>query len=248
MLSLEGKTILVSGGGTGIGRAAVLAFAAAGANVAIVGRRPGHLEETAAEIGDPKRTLVISADVSDRMQVCDLHRAVIARFGRIDGAMNNAAIFGPVVPIHEYPPEDFLEVLAVNTAGTMWAMQEQIKHMLTIGGGSIVNIVSAGALRITVNCSAYIAAKNAVIGLTRAAALEYSSRGIRVNMFSPGIIKSPMTAALTEERMTALSAVVPIGRLGEPEDMTGGLVWLFSDEARYVTGSNLFVDGGFALS
>lgn len=244
---LAGKTIYVSGAGSGIGQAAALAFANEGANVGLIGRRKDLLDRTVDLIHDRSRSLAIQTDVSDRSQVSSAISQIIARFGRLDCALNNAGTFGPVVPLHEYPAEEFLEVMSVNAAGMMWAMQAQIAQMLSQGSGCIVNTISAGAFRITKDCSAYIAAKNAIAGMTRAAAFEYGGQGIRINLFSPGVTKTPMTGELTEERMRDLAQAIPLGRLGEPKDMVGALVWLLSDEANYVTGTNIVVDGGFSV-
>ena len=167
-------------------------------------------------------------------------RATDAR-GRLDAAHNNAGVPGPYVPLDEYEEEDFLRVLQVDLAGVWRCMRAEIRHMRTQGSGAIVNTSSMLGAAAMPDNSAYVAAKHAVHGLTRAAALELGGTGVRVNAIAPGVTRTGMTSAVSDE----LLARVPLGRIAEPEEIAAAAVWLCSPQASYITGSVLAADGGW---
>ena len=248
MSKFESKVFFVTGAGSGIGRATAIAAAAAGGKVMLTGTTQSALEETARLIGDDKRVALRCLDIADADDVESAVDETARRFGRLDFALNNAGIYGPVVPLDQYPVEDLRRVIEINVLGTMWCMRSEVKRMLPQSSGVIVNVASAGARKILRNSTAYIASKRAVVGLTEAAAIEYSNTGIRINALSPGLTRTAMTKVLTPEQLTATEATIPIGRIAEGADIADAIMWLFSDEARYVIGSDILVDGGFQMS
>ena len=248
--SLAGKIALVTGGGSGIGRASALAFAREGAQVIVADTDAAGGEETLAQIrqagGDG---LAIRADVTDAADVAALVERAVAAYGRLDCAHNNAGIEGPRAALHEYPEEAWDRVLAVNLTGVWRCMRREIRQMLAQGGGAIVNTASvAGLIGSSSGICAYNASKHGVVGLTKTAALEYARRGIRVNAVCPGLVETPMLgrlfggdAALAER----FAATQPTGRYATPEEVAAAVVWLCSDAAAYVTGLAMPIDGGY---
>jgi len=226
---LSGHTALITGAASGIGRASAIAFATAGASVALVDIDAGGLADTAAAA----RALgahaeILPADVTDLQDVTGAIGRAVEIFGRLDAAHNNAGVPGPYVPLDEYEEEDFMRVLQVDLAGVWRCMRAEIKHMRAQRSGAPDN-------------GAYIAAKHGVHGLTRAAALELGGTGIRVNAIAPGVTRTGMTSAVSDE----LLAAVPLGRIAEPAEIAAAAVWLCSAEASYITGSVLVADGGW---
>lgn len=248
---LEDKVVLVTGGGSGIGRASAVALAAAGAKVVISGRREREGFET---IGLIKKAggqgTFIQADVTKEAEVETLVAQTVAAYGRLDAAFNNAGIEGEVGPkVHEQTVANYRAVIDTNVLGVLLAMKYEIAAMLKTGGGSIVNNSSVGGLVGFPGVSVYVASKHAVLGLTKTAALEYARQGIRVNAVSPGPIETPMlhrfTGGADSDFSKQLANAVPLGRLGRPEEIAQAVVWLCSDTASYVTGQSLAADGGF---
>jgi NAD(P)-dependent dehydrogenase (short-subunit alcohol dehydrogenase family) len=239
---LSGRAALITGAASGIGRASAMAFAAAGASVALVDIDTEGLVDTAEDVralGSRAEALV--ADVTDLRQVTAAVARAVEVFGRLDAAHNNAGVPGPYLPLDEYEEEDFMRVLQVDLAGVWRCMRAEIRHMRAQRSGAIVNtssMLGAGAMP---DNSAYIAAKHAVHGLTRAAALELGGTGIRVNAIAPGVTRTGMTSAVSDELLTR----VPLGRIAEPEEIAAAAVWLCSPQASYVTGSVLVADGGW---
>jgi NAD(P)-dependent dehydrogenase (short-subunit alcohol dehydrogenase family) len=243
----RGKVALVTGGGSGIGRATAIAFAREGAAAVVVG---DINEAQAAETADLIKGLgvpamAIGVDVSDSRAVDAFVARAIAEFGRLDAAANCAGIPGPGKNIDECSDEEYLRVMRVNVDGAFYCMRAQIQRMLEIGSGAIVNISSGAAVNPVPRMSAYNASKAGVVGLTKTAAGEYVRRGIRVNAVLPGVIHTPMvTANATPEIMHAVESHSTMGRLGEPEEVAAAVVFLCSDAASYITGAALLVDGG----
>jgi NAD(P)-dependent dehydrogenase (short-subunit alcohol dehydrogenase family) len=244
--SLEGKTALVTGGGSGIGRATALAFAREGARVAIVDYVPEGGNQTLnmiKEIGDGR---FIKADVSKPDEVKSAVEQTVAAYGRLDCAFNNAGIEGAGVRNDPWDQENWHRVIAINLTGVFLSMQYEVEQMLKQGGGAIVNTSSILGLVGIPGAFAYTAAKHGVAGLTKSAALMYAQKGIRVNAVCPGYIRTPMVersvAADFEAHIT--KNLQPIGRLGRPEEIAEAVVWLCSPAASLVTGIAMPVDGG----
>jgi len=239
---LSGRTALITGAASGIGRASALAFASAGASVALVDIDAEGLANTAAATqaaGGRAETLV--ADVRDLQAVTFAIERAVQAFGRLDAAHNNAGVPGPYVPLDEYAEQDFMEILQVDLAGVWRCMRAEIRHMRTQGSGAIVNTSSMLGSAAMPDNGAYVAAKHGVHGLTRAAALELGGTGIRVNAIAPGVTRTAMTSTVSDELLRA----VPLGRIAEPEEIAAAAVWLCSPEASYITGSVLVADGGW---
>ena len=239
---LSGRAALITGAASGIGRASAIAFAAAGASVALLDIDAGGLADTAgAARALGSRAEVLVADVTSLRQVDDAIGRAAEIFGRLDAAHNNAGVPGPYVPLDEYEEEDFMRVLQVDLAGVWRCMRAEIRHMRTQRSGAIVNTSSMLGAAAMPDNSAYVAAKHAVHGLTRAAALELGGTGVRVNAIAPGVTRTGMTSAVSGELLTR----VPLGRIAEPEEIAAAAVWLCSPEASYITGSVLVADGGW---
>jgi NAD(P)-dependent dehydrogenase (short-subunit alcohol dehydrogenase family) len=248
--SFAGRVALVTGAGTGIGRAAALAFAGAGASVALVGRRRPELEAVAEEVAaHGGRALVHPADISIPGQVVGLVESVVATFGRLDAAFNNAGVEGTFAPIIELSPSDFDATIAINLKGAWLCCREEIAAMRRLGnGGAIVNTSSWLAHGAFPGSSIYSASKAALDGMIRALAQEVATDGIRINNVNPGIIDTPMLRRFGNESMAGpFIEHTPVRRLGTPDDVAGAVLWLCSDASRFVTGQNLLVDGGYAI-
>ncbi|GAB3628379.1 short-chain dehydrogenase [Pandoraea terrae] len=245
---LRNKVALVTGAASGIGRAVAEAFGREGARVVLA----DIAAKDGAAVAEALRQRGVDAsfreiDVCDPGQLESLVKFAVREHGRLDIACNNAGIGGPTTPIADYPPEDWRRVIDVNLSSVFYGMKFQIPAMQDSGGGAIVNVASVLGLAGSANVCAYTAAKHGVIGLTKAAALECSAQGVRVNAVAPGFIRTPMigrhTSVPAHEEM--LKALHPIGRLGMPEEVAELVVWLASDRASFVTGACYPVDGGY---
>jgi NAD(P)-dependent dehydrogenase (short-subunit alcohol dehydrogenase family) len=247
----EDKVALVTGGGTGIGRATALAFAEAGAKVVISGRRETEGEQTLGLI--KKRGgqgLFIKGDVTNESEVEKLIAQTVERYGRLDAAFNNAGIEGEVgKQTHEQSVANYHSVMDINVLGVLLAMKHEVAAMLKNGGGAIVNNASVGGVIGFPGASVYVASKHAVLGLTKTAALEYAKQGIRVNAVLPGGIETPMLNRFTggpgTDFFNQLAGMHPVGRLGRPEEIAEAVLWLCSNKASFVTGLSLTADGGW---
>ena len=246
--SFAGKVVVVTGGGSGMGRAATLAFAREGARVMIADIHGTAAEATAAMIREAGgEAQSVAVDVSQSGQVEAMIEATMAAWGRLDCAFNNAGINIEHGLLLECSEEEWERVLAVNLKGVWLCMKSEIPRMLASGGGRIVNNASIVGLRGSRNTPAYVASKHGIVGLTRAAALEYGSAGIRVNAVCPGAIKTQMYLDREGDDPTnnaRIAAANSLNRLGSPEDVAGAVLWLCSDAASFVTGHCLVVDGG----
>jgi NAD(P)-dependent dehydrogenase (short-subunit alcohol dehydrogenase family) len=249
---LEGKVALITGGGSGLGRAAALAFAQEGACVVVADRDPARGEATCRELARiGARQAFIAADVTDAAAIERLVQTIAERYGRLDCALNNAGILGAAfVPIVDYPRAAWDQVIQVNLTGVWLCMQSEIRQMLKQGGGAIVNMASVAGLIGSRIGSAYAASKHGVVGLTKAAALEYAEAGIRVNAVCPSWVDTPLTDPVAQSRPEMRERLVsrqPTGRLCTVEEVAAAAVWLASEASSFVTGHALPVDGGVVI-
>jgi NAD(P)-dependent dehydrogenase (short-subunit alcohol dehydrogenase family) len=245
MATLAGKVGLVTGGGTGIGRATAVAMARAGAAVVIGNRDAARGEEVVGLIRQAGgRAVFQKTDVSRPADAKALVERVVREFGRLDLAFNNAGVDGQQAPLHEQDIDRASLLFDVNIKGVFYCMKYEIEQMLQTGGGAVVNTSSIFGLNGYPGWSLYVATKHAVTGMTKAAALDYAKRGVRVNAVAPGPVETPLLAKGTGGDPHSYAAFVPMGRIGQPDEIADAVVWLLSDEARYVTGHTLPVDGG----
>jgi NAD(P)-dependent dehydrogenase (short-subunit alcohol dehydrogenase family) len=244
----DGKVAIVTGGSSGIGRATAIAFAKEGANVVIAARRTQEGEETvrlAKEAGSD--ALFVQTDVTKAADVEALVNKTLEAYGRLDCAFNNAG-FGKSTPLIESSEEDWNSEIDVNLKGVWLCLKYQIPTLIKTGGGAIVNMASMGGGVIGVpNLSAYNAAKGGVVGLTRSAAMEYASQGIRINAVSPGLISTDILANVSQEALQQMTETIPLKRPGRAEEVAEAVIWLCSDGASYITGQNLAIDGGYTV-
>jgi len=242
----EGKVALVTGGASGIGAAAVRRLARDGARVMVGDLNEALGKEVAGELGE--RGAFQAVDVSDIEQVKALVEATAGRFGRLDILFNNAGI-GSFGETPDLDPEQWHQVIAVDLHSIFYGCRAAIPHMRKVGGGAIVNTASISGLAADYGFAAYNAAKGAVINYTRTLAIDHADEGIRVNAVCPGMIKTALTAILTENEkiMEEYARVIPMGRVGEAAEVADVVAFLASDDARYVTGQCLAIDGGLTV-
>lgn len=244
----DGKAALVTGGGAGMGRAACLAFAREGAQVTIADVDVPGGEETARLIHEAgSAAQFVRTEVSRAADVEALVATAVASFGRLDCAFNNAGINVEHGPLTECSEEQWDRILAVNLKGIFLCMKYEIPELRRAGGGAIVNNASVLGLSGSRGAPAYVASKHGIVGLTRAAARDHAGEGVRVNAVCPGTIQTPMylrREGSDAEHDAHIAAGIPLGRLGQPEDVAEAVLWLCSDRASFVTGHALVVDGG----
>ena len=248
--SMKGKVALVTGAGSGIGRATSLVFAREGAKVMAVDLNEAPVTETVDLItGMGGEASGVTADVSMAEDVQRMVSETVSRFGRIDAAFNNAGIHtGVRIPFHEYPEDEWDRVIGVNLKGVWLCIKYEAPAMLEQGGGVIVNTSSVAGLVAGQGTSAYTASKHGVAGLTKSAAMDYARQGIRVNAVAPGEITTPMMDLIISSNnfsKVQKDEEQPIGRMGKPEEIAEAVVWLCTDAASYVTGHVLPIDGGY---
>jgi NAD(P)-dependent dehydrogenase (short-subunit alcohol dehydrogenase family) len=243
------RTVIVTGGSKGIGKGTSLAFVKKGYNVVISARSeaPELLREI-KELGG--EATFIKADVGKEEDVINLINETVKKYGKLDVLVNNAAIVGTMnLPLAETTNKNFEQVFNINVMGTYWGMKYAIQAMLKTGGGSIVNVSSIAGLKGSPSSSAYVASKHAVMGLTKSTAIEYAAKGIRVNVVAPGPIRTEMyedvvtQGVLTEELFESL---VPMKKIGDVADVANAIVFMSSEDAPFMTGAVLSLDGGLS--
>ena len=247
---LAGRTALVTGAGKGLGRALALGFAAAGADVVLMARTRSDLEAVAREVEAlGRQALVAVADATDSRQVDAVVEQAVARFGRVH-VLAHAAGGSLRKPSVEVTDEEWDGVISANLSSTFKVCRAVGRHMLAQGGGSIINLSSTAGMRGRAGNAPYSAAKAAVINLSRALAMEWAPKGVRVNVLAPGRFLTPLTEAemSVPEKYAAFVRQVPLGRIGKPEEIQDIAVWLASDASAYVTGSTITLDGGQTLA
>lgn len=249
---LDNKTGLVTGSGSGIGRACALLLAEKGANVMVSDINTSAAESTAQEImARGGKALAYPCDVCNPEEVAAMVAATVTHFGQLDFAVNNAGVLGAQVPLHKYTVEQWQQVIGVNLGGVFFCMQEELKVFYPQGHGIIVNIASTAALKGSAADTVYTASKHGVGGLTKAAAVEAAKAGIRINAVCPGGIETPMVREYLDSHPDGdpnASSPMPIGRWGKPEEIAEAVAWLCSDAASLMTGHMMAVDGGWAVN
>lgn len=246
MKTLQDKVAIITGAGSGIGRATAILYAREGARVVVSDINVENGNDVVKEIaGEGGEAIFIKADTSSPEQNNALVNATLKKYGRLDIAVNNAGIGGPLGPTGEYPLDGWQKVIDINLSGVFYGMRYQIPAMEK-EGGSIVNVASILGNVGTRFSPAYVAAKHGVVGLTKTAALEYADKKIRINSIGPAYIKTPLVMnSLDEATLNSLVGLHPIGRLGESEEIAELILWLGSDKASFVTGSYYAADGGY---
>jgi NAD(P)-dependent dehydrogenase (short-subunit alcohol dehydrogenase family) len=251
MKRFKDKVCLVTGAGSGIGKATALAFAKEGADVAITDINRETLEKTAEIIGDFGKAVSLKVDISNREEVENMVKTTVEIFGRIDCAVNSAGIAGTFsVPIHDYPEEEWLKQIQTNLTGTYYCVKYQIAQMLRQSGGKIVCISSAAGLRGQPFNVPYAASKHGIVGIVKTAAIEYATQNIRINAVCPTAIETPMIMegrrklAFNPEALEAAKNYQAMKRMGQPEEVADVALWLCSEESSFITGHAMPVDGG----
>jgi NAD(P)-dependent dehydrogenase (short-subunit alcohol dehydrogenase family) len=245
MPDLTGRVALVTGASRGIGEAVARAFSRAGAHVAVAARDAAALERLAESLrGGERRALAIPTDVSDADAAARMVERAVGEFGRLDLACNNAASGYPPTPLADVPVEAFDTSLAVSLRGVFLCLKHEIPAMLETGGGAIVNTSSTAGLQGVAGLAPYVSAKHGLEGLTKVAALDYAARGVRVNAVAPGPILTDALARAGAGAQEAAASAMPLQRVGQPDEVAAAIVWLCSDQASFITGSTLVIDGG----
>jgi A-factor type gamma-butyrolactone 1'-reductase (1S-forming) len=247
----EGKVALITGASQGIGAATARLFAQAGATVVLASRNEEELAHNLEEIkANGGEAMAVMTDVTHAASVAILVKHTVEAYGRLDVAVNNAGIGGGNMPLVEVSEELFDRVIATNLKGVFLGMKYEIPAMLAVGGGAIVNLSSTvGLVGTGAGIAPYIASKHGVVGLTKAAALEYARQHIRVNAIAPGTTMTPVNECwiADEQARQRITGGIPLGRVANPSEIAEAILWLCSDAASYVTGVTLPVDGGYIV-
>jgi NAD(P)-dependent dehydrogenase (short-subunit alcohol dehydrogenase family) len=248
-MKLRGKVALITGAGSGIGRATAILFAREGAKVVVVDYNEATARETAELIKkNGGEAIFIKADVSNGEEVRKMIERAVQEYGRLDILYNNAGIEGQQAPTAECPEENFERVISVNLRGVFLGMKYGIQQMLKQGGGVIINTASVAGMVGFAGLPAYCASKGGVIQLTRTAALEYATMNIRINAICPGVIWTPMVERFTgkrEEMIKQFSEIQPVKRMGRPEEVAALALFLASEDSSFITGAAITIDGGY---
>jgi NAD(P)-dependent dehydrogenase (short-subunit alcohol dehydrogenase family) len=247
---MKGRTALVIGGTTGIGRAAATAFGAAGANVFIVGLGSAEGKDVEAEVQSTGvEAMFVEADVTRESEVKAVVARAAERFGRIHMAVNNAGVEGRFGPVQDLEEAEFDRIIGVNLKGIWLGLKYEIPHMLAHGGGAIVNTSSSAGVTGIANVAVYTASKHGVVGLTKATALELAQSNIRVNAVAPGPVNTGLLRRMVGGHLdlSVIANAVPMKRISEAEESAQAILWLCSDAASYITGHTLVVDGGLTV-
>jgi NAD(P)-dependent dehydrogenase (short-subunit alcohol dehydrogenase family) len=243
-----GKVAFVTGGASGIGRATAVAFAQEGARVAILDLTEEALATTAEAVrATGAEVLVLACDVAKPEQVEAAIAEVVATFGRLDVAFNNAGVENKAAPVAEIALEEWDRILNINLRGTFVCMKHELAQMVRQGSGVVVNTSSGAGVRGVAGGASYAASKHAIIGLTKSAALDYAKANIRVNAVLPGNIETPMMDRFTGGDIQKAIDLEPVGRLGKPEEIADAVLWMSADLGAFVTGAAIAVDGGWSL-
>jgi 2-dehydro-3-deoxy-L-rhamnonate dehydrogenase (NAD+) len=241
---LDGKAVLVTGAGSGIGEACAHRVASGGGRVAVVDINEEAALRVAGDIGG--EAFGLQADVAEEASVAAMVQQVVDRFGHLDGAVNNAGVSGEHLDVADYPLEDWRRVMRVNLDGVFLCVREEIRAMRGNGGGAIVNMASVLAAAAFPEQAAYVTSKHALIGLTRTAALDHAGDGIRVNAVGPAFILTPLSEkTMDPELIAAMAPQHALGRWGRPEEVAEMTAWLLSDASSFATGTYYPIDGGY---
>jgi NAD(P)-dependent dehydrogenase (short-subunit alcohol dehydrogenase family) len=245
--NFTGKVALVTGGGAGIGRAVSLRFARHGAKVVIGDIDPAGIETATLIKGEGGEAIFVQTDVRKAREVENLVATAVETYGALHCAFNNSGILPPTIPLAEVDDSTFDNVIAVDLKGVFLSMKYEIRQMLQAGGGAIVNNASIAGIIAEAGISTYAAAKHGVIGLSKAAALEYASQGIRINALAPGLVETAMTKPWFDDpaMRSYFMANSPIGRFAQPEEIAGVVLFLCSDLASFALGQTFAIDGGY---
>ena len=239
------KAAIITGGSSGIGRAAAVALAKQGVKIAIAARRAKEGEETVRLVKEAgSEGIFVKTDVANENDVRSLVEKTVKQYNRLDYAFNNAGIEEKTTPLVDQTSEVFDQIMNVNVKGIWLSMKYEIPEMIRTGGGAIVNTSSGAGVIGYPQQPIYIASKHAVLGLTKSAALEYAKSGIRINAIAPGVTETEMVERVDKQLIERLKSVTPIGRIGDPQEIANAVVWLLSDNASFVLGHTLLVDGG----
>ncbi|MET7489644.1 SDR family NAD(P)-dependent oxidoreductase [Streptomyces sp. NPDC005538] len=244
-MSVNGRTGIVTGAGSGLGEAAAKRLAADGARIVVADRNADAADRVAKEIraaGHEATPFVVDVSVFEEAE--RLVEFAVSTYARLDFAFNNAGITPRLVDAHEIEPQDWLDVIRVNLTGVFFCMKAELAHFVEHGGGAIVNMASTAGVMAHAGRAAYSASKHGIVGLTRSAAVEYAQRGIRINAVAPGPIDTPSAQGLPPEVLARIAAKTAMNRPGTMEEVTGVVTFLLSDDAAFVTGSVYEVNGG----
>jgi len=251
-ISFENRVALVTGAGSGLGLAAAQAFAEAGASVALADWNEKAVRSAADQLVESgHKALAIRCDVSNDAEVEAMVHETVAKLGRLDVAYNNAGVQNELAETADTTAKDYDRVMGINLRGIWNSMKFELQQMRKQGSGAIVNCSSLGGLVGGAERGIYHAAKHGVLGFTKSAALEYAAKGIRINAVCPGLIQTPMSDQMVAggqgEALAALTKMIPMARVGRPDEIASAVLWLCSDASSYVTGQSISVDGGFIM-